>query len=274
MRKRFFRSAVLSIAAGLLIAFLFAVPLMEQIYTDEAEDTLSNVMALADVYLENGTDYQGTAQTLGRRLEQAGSEPVSYTHLDVYKRQVVRPAVELLAGIPSVIYGFFGMIVLVPFIRKVFPTSFGDSLLAMILILAIMVLPTIISVSETALRSVPASYKEASLALGNTHIGTIFKVLVPAAKSGILAGVILGVGRAVGETMAVVMVCGNKVQFPQLLKSVRPLTSGVVLEMSYASGLHRQALFSIGLVLFVFIMIVNISFTMLSKRGVQISGKE
>lgn len=166
------------------------------------------------------------------------------------------------------------MIVLVPFIRKVFPTSFGDSLLAMILILAIMVLPTIISVSETALRSVPASYKEASLALGNTHIGTIFKVLVPAAKSGILAGVILGVGRAVGETMAVVMVCGNKVQFPQLLKSVRPLTSGVVLEMSYASGLHRQALFSIGLVLFVFIMIVNISFTMLSKRGVQISGKE
>ena len=187
---------------------------------------------------------------------------------------VVRPAVELLAGIPSVIYGFFGMIVLVPFIRKVFPTSFGDSLLAMILILAIMVLPTIISVSETALRSVPASYKEASLALGNTHIGTIFKVLVPAAKSGILAGVILGVGRAVGETMAVVMVCGNKVQFPQLLKSVRPLTSGVVLEMSYASGLHRQALFSIGLVLFVFIMIVNISFTMLSKRGVQISGKE
>lgn len=187
---------------------------------------------------------------------------------------VVRPAVELLAGIPSVIYGFFGMIVLVPFIRRVFPSSFGDSLLAMILILAIMVLPTIISVSETALRSVPASYKEASLALGNTHIGTIFKVLVPAAKSGILAGVILGVGRAVGETMAVVMVCGNKVQFPQLLKSVRPLTSGVVLEMSYAYGLHRQALFSIGLVLFVFIMIVNISFTMLSKRGVQISGKE
>ena len=175
---------------------------------------------------------------------------------------VVRPAVELLAGIPSVIYGFFGMIVLVPFIRRVFPSSFGDSLLAMILILAIMVLP------------VPASYKEASLALGNTHIGTIFKVLVPAAKSGILAGVILGVGRAVGETMAVVMVCGNKVQFPQLLKSVRPLTSGVVLEMSYAYGLHRQALFSIGLVLFVFIMIVNISFTMLSKRGVQISGKE
>ena len=189
-------------------------------------------------------------------------------------RKVLRAAVELLAGIPSVIYGLIGMIVIVPLVAEIFDLALGMCLLSAIIILAIMVLPTIISVSETALRSVPASYKEASLALGNTHIGTIFKVLVPAAKSGILAGVILGVGRAVGETMAVVMVCGNKVQFPQLLKSVRPLTSGVVLEMSYAYGLHRQALFSIGLVLFVFIMIVNISFTMLSKRGVQISGKE
>lgn len=187
---------------------------------------------------------------------------------------VVRPAVELLAGIPSVIYGFFGMMIIVPFIRKIFPSSIGDSLLAMILILTIMVLPTIINVSETALRSVPLAYKEASLALGNTHVGTIFKVMVPAAKSGILAGVILGVGRAIGETMAVIMVCGNTVNFPELLKSVRPLTTGVVLELSYSSGLHRQALFSIGLVLFVFIMIVNISFTVLSKRGVKIDGKE
>ena len=187
---------------------------------------------------------------------------------------VVRPAVELLAGIPSVIYGFFGMIVIVPAIKAVFPNTFGDSLLAMILILAIMVLPTIVNVSETALRAVPASYKEASLALGNTHVGTIFQVMVPAAKSGILAGVILGVGRAIGETMAVIMVCGNVVQFPQLLSSVRPLTAGVVLEMSYSYGLHRQALFSIGLVLFVFIMIVNISFTMISKRGVKIDGRE
>lgn len=186
-----------------------------------------------------------------------------------YLAGVVRPAVELLAGIPSVIYGFFGMIVIVPAIKAVFPGTFGDSLLAMILILAIMVLPTIISVSETSLRAVPPSYKEASLALGNTHIGTIFGVMVPAAKSGILSGVILGVGRAIGETMAVIMVCGNVVQFPQLLQSVRPLTAGVVLEMSYAYGLHRQALFSIGLVLFVFIMIVNITFTMISKKGVQ-----
>lgn len=187
---------------------------------------------------------------------------------------LVRPAVELLAGIPSVIYGFFGMIVIVPAIRAIFPNTFGDSLLAMILILAIMILPTIVSVSETALHAVPASYKEASLALGNTPVGTIFKVLVPAARPGILAGVILGVGRAIGETMAVVMVCGNVVQFPELLRSVRPLTAGVVLEMSYASGLHRQALFSIGLVLFVFVMIVNIAFTVISKRGVKIDGRE
>ena len=187
---------------------------------------------------------------------------------------LVRPAVELLAGIPSVIYGFFGMMILVPFIRKVFPSSIGDSLLAMILILAVMVLPTIISVSETALRAVPVSYKEASLALGNTHVGTIFKIMVPASRSGILAGVILGVGRAIGETMAVIMVCGNMVNFPDLLGTVRPLTTGVVLELSYSSGLHRQALFSIGLVLFIFIMIVNISFTILSKRGVKVDGKE
>ena len=187
---------------------------------------------------------------------------------------IVRPAVELLAGIPSVIYGFFGMIIIVPAIRTVFPNTFGYSMLAMILILAIMVLPTIVNVSETALRAVPVSYKEASLALGNTHIGTIFKVMIPAAKSGILAGVILGVGRAIGETMAVIMVCGNVVQFPQLLQSVRPLTAGVVLEMSYSYGLHRQALFSIGLVLFVFIMIVNISFTLISRRGVKIDGRE
>lgn len=187
---------------------------------------------------------------------------------------VIRPAVELLAGIPSVIYGFFGMVVIVPALRHLFPGSVGDSLLAMILILAIMVLPTIISVSETALRAVPPAYKEASLALGNTPIGTIFGVLVPAARPGILSGVILGVGRAIGETMAVIMVCGNIVQFPGLLDTVRPLTTGVVLEMNYAYGLHRQALFSIGLVLFVFIMIVNIAFTVVSKRGVKIDGRE
>ena len=135
-----------------------------------------------------------------------------------------------------------------------------------------MVLPTIVNVSETALHAVPVSYREASLALGATQTTTIFKVTVPAAKSGILSGVILGVGRAIGETMAVIMVAGNVPNMPNLLGSVRFLTTGIAMEMSYSSGLHRQALFAIGLVLFVFIMIVNISFTYISKKGVQLDG--
>ena len=177
-----------------------------------------------------------------------------------------------MAGIPSVIYGFFGMLVIVPAIRTFPPFqghTTGDSLLAAIIILAIMVLPTIVNVSETALRAVPVSYREASLALGATPTTTIFKVTVPAAKSGILSGVILGVGRAIGETMAVIMVAGNVPNMPRLLGSVRFLTTGIAMEMSYSTGLHRQALFAIGLVLFVFIMIVNISFTYISKKGVQ-----
>lgn len=186
---------------------------------------------------------------------------------------VVRPAVQLLAGIPSVIYGFFGMLVLLPVIRAVFPSSVGESLLAVILILAIMVLPTIVSVSETALRAVPGSYREAAMALGTTPVKTIFKVTVPAAKSGILAGVILGVGRAIGETMAVIMVAGNVANMPHLLGTVKLLTTGIAMEMSYSTGLHRQALFAIGLVLFLFIMIVNIAFTAISKRGVQMDAK-
>ena len=182
----------------------------------------------------------------------------------------IRTAVQLLAGIPSVVYGFFGMLIIVPAIRSMFPgQTIGDSLLAVILILAIMVLPTIVSVSETSLRAVPVSYREASLALGTTPVKTIFKVTVPAAKSGILAGVILGVGRAIGETMAVIMVAGNVVQMPSILGTVRLMTTGIVIEMSYSSGLHRQALFAIGLVLFVFIMIVNIAFTYISRKGVQ-----
>ena len=177
-------------------------------------------------------------------------------------RGIVRPAVELLAGIPSVIFGFFGM-------RALFPgRTNGDSLLAVILILAMMILPTIINVAQNALEAVPPSYKEASLALGNTQIGTIFKVQIPAAKSGILAGVILGVGRAIGETMAIIMVAGNTVSFPHLFGAVRPLTSGIAFEMGYATGLHKQALFGIGLVLFFFLMIINVVFTWVSKKGV------
>lgn len=191
---------------------------------------------------------------------------------------LIRPIVELLAGIPSVIYGFFGMMIIVPFIRNVFSgfrtfnqkPVVGDSLLAVMLVLAIMVLPTIISTAETSIRAIPKSYKEASLGLGATHIQTIFKVTLPAARSGILSGIVLGVGRAIGETMAVIMVAGNIVNFPELLGSVRLLTTGIAIDMAYSSGLFRQSLFGIGLVLFVFIMIVNISFMKISKRGVQI----
>lgn len=190
--------------------------------------------------------------------------------------RLVQPAIELLAGIPSVVYGFFGMLVIVPAIRSFPPfqnNTIGDSLLAAILILAIMVLPTIVSVTETSLKAVPQAYREASLALGATPVLTIFKVSIPAARSGILAGVILGVGRAIGETMAVIMVAGNVANMPSLLGTVRLLTTGIAMEMSYASGLHREALFAIGLVLFVFIMIVNISFTFLSRRGVQMDAR-
>ena len=180
-------------------------------------------------------------------------------------RGIVRPAVELLAGIPSVIFGFFGMRVIVPGLRALFPgRTNGDSLLAVILILAMMILPTIINVAQNALEAVPPSYKEASLALGNTQIGTIFKVQIPAAKS----GVILGVGRAIGETMAIIMVAGNTVSFPHLFGAVRPLTSGIAFEMGYATGLHKQALFGIGLVLFFFLMIIKVVFTWVSKKGV------
>lgn len=182
--------------------------------------------------------------------------------------KIVRPAIQILAGIPSVVYGFFGMLIIVPMIRNIFKGfTIGHSLLAVIIILSIMILPTIVSISENALRAVPDSYREASLALGVTRIRTIFKVVIPAAKSGILSGVILGVGRAIGETMAVIMVAGNVVNMPQLLKSVRLLTTGIVLELPYSSGLHRQALFSIGLILFIFIVLINILFTIASAKS-------
>jgi len=181
---------------------------------------------------------------------------------------VVRPAVDLLAGIPSVVYGLVGMIVLVPAIRKIFDLPAGDSLLAAIIVLAIMILPSIISVSETALKAVPKEYEEASLALGATEVETWFRVSAPAAKSGIAAAVVLGVGRAIGEAMAVLMVAGNAANLPGLLKSVKFLTTAIASEMSYASvgSLQRNALFSIGLVLFLFIMAINVLLNVLLKR--------
>ena len=181
-------------------------------------------------------------------------------------RAVVVEAVSLLAGIPSVVYGLVGMMVLVPGIRKVFNVPDGASLLAAIIVLAIMILPSIIKVSMTSLEAVPREYEDASLALGATPTETYFRVSVPAAKSGIAAAVVLGVGRAIGEAMAVMMVSGNAPNMPELFQSVRFLTTAVASEMSYSSGLQRQALFSIALVLFLFIMLINAALNFLLKR--------
>lgn len=182
-------------------------------------------------------------------------------------KTVLESAVSLLAGIPSVVYGLVGMLVLVPGIRKVFHLSDGASLLAAIIVLAIMILPSIIKVSVTALEAVPPEYEDASLALGATPIETYFKVSVPAAKSGIAAAVVLGVGRAIGEAMAVMMVSGNVPNMPSLFQSVRFLTTAVASEMSYSGGLQRQALFSIALVLFLFIMLINATLNFFLKRN-------
>ena len=180
---------------------------------------------------------------------------------------VVHAAVELLAGIPSVVYGLVGMILLVPAIRVAFDLPSGATLLAAIIVLAVMILPSIVSVSETALRAVPREYEEASLALGATHIETVFRVSVPAARSGI-ATAIVGIGRAIGEAMAIIMVAGNVANMPGLLTPVRFLTTAIASEMSYASvgSLHRNALFSIGLVLFLFIMLINVFLNVFIKR--------
>ena len=181
-------------------------------------------------------------------------------------KSAVGTAVSLLAGIPSVVYGLVGMIVLVPAIREAFRLPDGASLFAAILVLAVMILPSIVKVSVTALEAVPKEYEDASLSLGATPVETWFRVSVPAAKSGIAAAVVLGVGRAIGEAMAVMMVCGNVANMPSLFGSVRFLTTAVATEMSYSSGLQRQALFSIALVLFLFIMLINACLNFFLKR--------
>lgn len=179
---------------------------------------------------------------------------------------VNRSAVELLSGIPSVIYGLIGMIIIVPTVREVFNLPDGANLFSAIIVLAFMILPSVISVSETAINAVPREYEEASLALGATKAETIFKVTLPAAKSGISAAIVLGIGRAIGEAMAVMMVAGNVANMPGMFKSVRFLTTAVASEMSYSSGLQREALFSIALVLFVFILIINLFLNLVIKK--------
>lgn len=194
-----------------------------------------------------------------------------YCPAKVYK--VLKPAVDLLAGIPSIVYGFFGMVVIVPSVRWFFNEVIdlngkGDSILTASIVLGIMILPTIIGAAEPAIRAVPKMYYEGALALGADHERSTFAVVFPAAQSGILASVILGIGRAIGETMAVVMIAGNQPRMPQsILKGVRTMTANIVMEMGYAADLHREALIATGVVLFVFILIINLSFSALKRKG-------
>lgn len=181
--------------------------------------------------------------------------------------KLLRPAVQLLAGIPSVVYGFFGLVVLVPLVRQVFGGT-GSSLLTASLLLGMMILPTVITVAESALNAVPSSYYEGALALGATHERSVFHVILPAAKSGVMAGIILGIGRAIGEATAVMMVAGNRTSMPKgLLTGVRTLTSNIVIEMGYATDLHREALIATAVVLFVFILLINVLTSILKRRS-------
>ena len=179
---------------------------------------------------------------------------------------ILKPATELMAGVPSVVYGFFGLVVLVPLVQNIFGVA-GNTMLTASVLLGIMILPTIIGVSESAIRAVPDSYYEGSPALGASHERSVFFATLPAARSGILAGVVLGIGRAIGETMAVVMVAGNKPRMPQgLLDGVRTMTANIVMEMGYATDLHREALIATAVVLFVFILMINVTFSLLRRK--------
>ena len=180
--------------------------------------------------------------------------------------RILKPAINLLAGIPSIVYGFFGLVVIVPFIRDTFGGT-GSSMLTASILLGIMILPTIVGVSESAIRAVPESYYEGGLALGMSHERSVFFIMLPAAKSGIMTAVVLGIGRAIGETMAVIMVAGNQARMPAgLLKGVRTLTANIIIEMGYAAELHREALIATAVVLFVFILIINLLLSLLKRR--------
>ena len=219
-------------------------------------------MIMGSLYVTLGACITGVPIGILTAIFMARFCPVS-----IYK--YLKPAVELLAGIPSVIYGFFGLVVMVPFIRDNFGGT-GSSMLTASLLLGMMILPTLISVAEAALRAVPDSYYEGALALGAGHVRSVFFTVVPAAKSGIMAAIILGVGRAIGETMAVIMVAGNQARMPQgLLDGVRTMTTNIVIEMGYAADLHRDALIATAVVLFIFIMLINLTFSYLKGKVVQ-----
>ncbi len=276
MKAVFFTTACISIlAVGLICFFLFVngTPAIKEIGVIQ--------FIFGKVWRPGNGDYGILPMIVGSLYVTAGAiiigVPVGILTAVFLARfcpekiyPVMKAGVELMAGIPSVVYGFFGLVVLVPFVRNSIGGK-GYSILTASILLGIMILPTIVNVSESAIRAVPKNYYEGSLALGATHERSVFRMVVPAAKSGIFAGVILGIGRAIGETMAVIMVAGNQpvLRAPnELLKGVCTLTANIVIEMGYAQDLHRQALIATGVVLFVFILIINISFSLIKRKAV------
>ena len=273
----FFVCALASIAAVVLIClFLFAngIPAMKEIgllnFLTGAKWKPGNdiygilPMILGSIYITAGAVVIGVPVGLLTAIFMAFYCPKKLYGL-------LKPCTELLAGIPSIVYGFFGMVVIVPCIRTVaalFGADIsGSSILAASVLLGIMILPTVIGVSEAALRAVPSAYYEGAVAMGARHERAIFTVMLPAAKSGVLAGVVLGIGRAIGETMAGIMVAGNQPRLTgNMLKGIRTMTANIVIEMGYATGLHREALIATGVVLFVFILIINLTFSILKRR--------
>nr|WP_302654840.1 phosphate ABC transporter permease subunit PstC [uncultured Agathobaculum sp.] len=274
----FFVCALTSIAAVVLIClFLFAngIPAMKEIgllnFLTGAKWKPGNdiygilPMILGSIYITAGAVAIGVPVGLLTAIFMAFYCPKKLYGL-------LKPCTELLAGIPSIVYGFFGMVIIVPCIRTVAHVVFhvdisGSSILAASVLLGIMILPTVIGVSEAALRAVPSAYYEGAVAMGARHERAIFTVMLPAAKSGVLAGVVLGIGRAIGETMAVIMVAGNQPRLTgNMLKGIRTMTANIVIEMGYATGLHREALIATGVVLFVFILIINLTFSILKRR--------
>ena len=278
MHVVFFVCALTSIAAVVLIClFLFAngIPAMKEIgllnFLTGAKWKPGNdiygilPMILGSIYITAGAVVIGVPIGLLTAIFMAFYCPKKLYGL-------LKPCTELLAGIPSIVYGFFGMVIIVPAVRTVAHVVFhvdisGSSILAASVLLGIMILPTVIGVSEAALRAVPSAYYEGAVAMGARHERAIFTVMLPAAKSGVLAGVVLGIGRAIGETMAVIMVAGNQPRLTgNMLKGIRTMTANIVIEMGYATGLHREALIATGVVLFVFILIINLTFSILKRR--------
>lgn len=285
MQGVFFTAACTSVlAVALICIFLFAngIPAMGKVgflkfLTGKVWRPSNNIygifpMIVGSIYVTAGAILAGVPIGILTSIFMA-----KYCPKKIYP--VLKGATELLAGIPSVVYGFFGIIVLVPFVREIGRTlrsmgmiktaGDGNSILTAAILLGIMILPTIIGVTESAIRSVPEQYYEGALALGATHERSIFAVVLPAAKSGVVAGIVLGIGRAIGETMAVIMVAGNQARMPEtIVKGIRTLTGNIVIEMGYAEGLHRETLIATAVVLFVFILLINLSVSLLNRRSV------